>query len=364
MAKDMSYKKDPTETKIDEIVNSTKTKPVFVYVLCIPVVLCLFLYFITGLEMFIYISLIFLLLAIISCFSMISKNIKGKAIIKELRARKMDMDGNYAAKMKILSNYNSRFSYGRYSVLIVSIMFMFVTMSFSNTLSSDGYYIDKTTIQLLIMIPILIFMVIRIIKSAVKLDKLIIEVFKPSLIPNKKIDYLFDSNLYEFLDSNKDLYIEENYGFVYEDEKRKITIYTHKNNYDMSEYKMYFYNVFDAKIIFGKPDKKTENNEKTLLFIFDKPDFLYNIKIVNIERFSTYEDNLNIPYEVELNGYYLFPEVLKALEDIYKTDVVDISTKNGKVYIKKYLPKIINKEDVEKYLENASLYKKFVDTLK
>ena len=70
-------------------------------------------------------------------------------------------------------------------------MFMFVTTSFSNTLSSDGYYIDKTTIQLLIMIPILIFMVIRIIKSAVKLDKLIIEVFKPSLIPNKKIDYLF-----------------------------------------------------------------------------------------------------------------------------------------------------------------------------
>ena len=54
----------------------------------------------------------------------------------------------------------------------------------------------------------------------------------------------------------------------------------------------------------------------------------------------------------------------EVLDEIYKKDIVDISSNNNCIYIKKYIAKTPTEAEINDYIENIELYKKFIDTLK
>jgi len=371
MVKYMSYKNDPFEKEINKIYNKSKINYINFFLVYIPSFICVGIFIIIPTELMFMITSFMLFLGITLNFGMILRNVIGKDIAKEIRSIKMHTNDSYKSKIKILSFYNTKYDYKpvfinmlKFYILFVIITSIIFYIIFRNIDEQTFEYLLHCLLTGLFLIPFIAFFVLKNISENVDINKLIKDKFKPDIINEKTIEPLLNSKLYPYI-QGKEEYIEEiKKGFSYskyisDDIINKTNIYCNDYLYDLKYYKMYLYNVanFDS----GEKSSTNVKEERTILFEFRKESIFYEIKIVNTELNAIYETD--IPYKIEIGNAFLTQESLRILNEICKRDVVDIYCNNGYVYIKKYIPKIVDKSDIDEYATSIELYIKFVDAL-
>lgn len=359
MVKYMSYKNDITEIKIEELTKKTRINTLEIYLYYIPSIMSVIILELTDMYFLNILTTIFLIYAFYKTNAYFKNISKTKALIKVLRANKMHIDGHYEDRMKILGAYNPKYSYDSLALVKVAVYGSISAVFWAS-------YVGRVIILFVFLMIVLSSCFYDLYLSKTKrFQKRIIKVFQPNLINVTSLKPLFESKLYPYMYGTASSYLPYKNAMYYVYGDKKFTIYCHTPFYDMTDYKMYVYYTIASGVVKRKisPIYKREN---TMLFVFKKPEFLYKIKVKNLEISSKYDESLENKYEVTVYDYYLFPEIKKVLDEIYERDVVDIYCDNGYIYIKKYITSdnYITEQDLLTYKQNVELYKKFIDTLK
>jgi len=369
MVKCMTYK-DQIEKEIDKANNNSKLNILIVLLCYVPSLISSLIFSIFQTELWATITGFLLFGAFVSTFILITRSLYNKQIAKEIRSIKMYSDNNYNSRVKVLSNYNRRYEYSTEigNGLKFYLIFSFVLISFLCIILSgldDKLFeaILYIVIILLFIVPVIYFIRKNIIKGKINLDHEIITRLNPKVLKIKTMQPLLDSKLYPFINNIPEFTeIEKGYTFekkLTEKIVNRTNVYFNDCIYDLNDFKIYLYSVVNYDS--GEGSNTSVSEERTILFEFDKDSIAYDIMIKDNDVYSDYD--IDAHYYIKSGECFLNQESRVILDEIYKNDVIDIYCHNKKVYIKKYLPREIYKEDFEEYLKSLELYKKFVDTL-
>lgn len=369
----MSYKKDSFEEQIDRLYEKSKPNLIGYILVHVPVIISVIIFMINPTNFMAGMTTLLMVLDIFIHIVMVLKVKISKAVAKEVRSTKMHIDEKYKAKIKILSFYNTKYEYKssfayfiKFYIFFAILLIIIFCIIFRNIDTKTFEFLSQSLSVLLFSIPFIVLYIIENRGKKVDINKLIQNRLKPTIINNKTIKPLLESTLYPYL-LGKEEYIEEiEKGFSYSrkisDQITEVTkVYCNDYVYDLKDYKMYSYNVVNFCTYENSEGIPLIKEERTLLFEFNKDSIMYEIKILNTELKTNY--TVDMPYKVVVGNEFLTNESKRILDEIFTNDVIDIYCNNGYVYIKKYIPRIIDKNDMDNYVKNIELYKEFVNAL-